>query len=278
MDDIGVPGAADASLTDAAGIAHRRAEGPARIVSLVPSLTELLFALDLGDRMVGRTAYCVQPKGRVRAVPSIGGTKTVHLDRLRRLEPTHIIVNIDETPQALAETLADLGYVVIVTHPVTVDDNLALYRLCGGIFRREAAAERLCGEFEAARAVLRARAGGMPPRTALYLIWKNPWMTVSRATYIAHMLGEAGFVTWPAEAETRYPAITLNEDTLCEISTVLFATEPFPFQHRHLAAFGQAFPQHRDKARLIDGQMVSWYGSRAIQAFAYLDGFVAGEG
>lgn len=267
----------DAPLVDAGGTCHRPAAGTVRIVSLVPSLTELLFALDLGDRLVGRTAYCVHPRPEVRAVASVGGTKSVHLDRLQRLAPTHAIVNVDETPRALAEALAALGVSVVVTHPITVDDNLALFRLLGGIFGRRAAAERLCGELAAARAALRAGLGDCPPRPVLYLIWNNPWMTVSRATYIAHVLAEARLVTVPAAAAVRYPVVTLDDDSLAAAERVLFASEPFPFRERHLAAFRRAFPAHGHKARLIDGQMISWYGSRAIAAMDYLRRFVTAE-
>lgn len=279
MDGEAEPGAvavAEGGI-DAAGVHHPPAAGPARIVSLVPSLTELLFALDLGDHVVGRTAYCVRPEGRVRRVTSVGGTKTVHLDRIQRLEPTHVIVNVDETPRALAETLAEQGCRVIVTHPITVDDNLALYRLLGGIFGRAARAERLCEAFAAARARLRARVAGRPPLPVLYLIWNKPWMTVSRQTYIAHCLAEAGLETVPAKAAARYPALTLDEAILADVARVLFASEPFPFREGHLAAFARTFPAHRDKARLIDGQMVSWYGARAIEAFDYLERFVSAE-
>jgi ABC-type Fe3+-hydroxamate transport system substrate-binding protein len=263
---------------DAAGVCHPPAAGPARIVSLVPSLTELLFALDLGDQVVGRTAYCVRPEDRVRRVTSVGGTKTVHLERIQRLEPTHVIVNVDETPRALAETLAEQGYRVIVTHPITVDDNLALYRLLGGIFGCPARAERLCEAFTAARTRLRACIAGRPPLPVLYLIWSKPWMTVSRQTYIAHFLAEAGMATVPAAAAARYPTVTLDEALLADVARVLFASEPFPFRERHLAAFARTYPAHRDKARLIDGQMVSWYGPRAIEAFGYLERFVSLEG
>lgn len=264
-----------AGWLDAAGICHPAAAAPARIVSLVPSLTELLFDLDLGDQVVGRTAYCVRPEGRVRRVRSVGGTKTVHLERIAGLAPTHVIVNVDETPRAVAEALADRGIRVIVTHPVTVDDNLALYRLLGGIFGRTGRAEALGRAFTAARARLRARVGERPPRPVLYLIWNTPAMTVSRETYISSCLAEAGLATEPAVADARYPEVVLDDALLDRLGLVLFASEPFPFRDRHLAAFASAFPAHRDKARLIDGQMVSWYGSRAIAAFGYLERLVA---
>lgn len=262
-------------LTDAAGVVHAPAGADARIVSLVPSITELLFDLGLGDAVVGRTAYCRHPAGRVRAARSVGGTKSVNMDKLMALRPTHALVNIDENPRALAEDLAARGLTVVVTHPVEVRDNLALYRLLGGIFGRMAEAEALCRRFEAAwRAVVAER----PVRRVLYLIWKEPWMTVSRDTYISRMLDVIGWRTCPESATDRYPVVALEPATLDAVDLVLFSSEPFPFKERHLAAFREAFPTHAPKALAVDGEMISWYGSRAIAGLAYLHGLEQASG
>jgi ABC-type Fe3+-hydroxamate transport system substrate-binding protein len=133
-----------APILDAAGVVHRPAGAGFRIVSLVPSITELLFDLGLGEAVVGRTAFCVHPRNRVKAVKSVGGTKKVNFSKLQRLSPTHVIVNVDETPRELAEDMARLGYEVVVTHPIDVRDNLGLYRLIGRLFARERQAEALC--------------------------------------------------------------------------------------------------------------------------------------
>ncbi|MEZ5841787.1 MAG: helical backbone metal receptor [Hyphomicrobiales bacterium] len=257
-------------LRDAAGRRHRPATAPVRIVSLVPSLTELLFDLDLGECVVGRTSYCVHPRERVRRVARVGGTKTIDLTRIVALAPTHVVVNIDETPRDVAETLTARGCNVIVTHPVDIDDNLALYRLFGGLFGREAAAIRLERRFVAARDALIAAATPLPWRRVLYLIWKTPWMTVGSATYISRMMQAAHWRTMPDLAEPRYPTIALTADLLDTVDLVLFASEPFPFKPRHIADFCQAFPEHAAKAMAIDGQMISWYGSRAIAGLDYL--------
>jgi len=258
------------ALRDAAGCCHAPARGPVRIVSLVPSLTELLFDLDLGDAVVGRTAYCVHPRGPLKAVRSVGGTKTIDIARLDALGPTHVVVNIDETPRDLASALAARGYSLIVTHPTQLDDNLALFRLFGGIFGREAAAERLAARFTAARDTLAAAAALFPPRRVLYLIWKGPWMTAGRDTYISRVLAAIRWHTHPGVAEPRYPVIDLTPELLGDVDLVLFASEPFPFKARHIEAFATAFPEHAAKALAVDGQMISWYGSRAISALDYL--------
>ncbi len=138
------PASPAAPLTDAAGVDHEPAGGDVRIVSLVPSITELLFDLDLGGSVVGRTAFCVHPEGHVERARTVGGTKTVKLDRVRDLDPTHVIVNIDETPKDVADEIAATGCAVVVTHPMEPRDNIALYRLMGGLFGRRRQAEALC--------------------------------------------------------------------------------------------------------------------------------------
>ena len=129
--------------TDWAGRAHPRAGPEPRIVSLVPSITELLFDLGLGPFVAGRTTFCVHPRPGVDTVPRVGGTKTVRLDRLRDLAPTHVIVNVDENRKEDVEAIESFAPHVIVTHPLEPADNPGLYRLLGSIFGREEAAERL---------------------------------------------------------------------------------------------------------------------------------------
>lgn len=258
-------------LTDALGRLHTPAQTPARIVSLTPSITELLFALGLAECIVGRTHYCIHPQPAVAALPSVGGTKKVNYARLRALQPTHVIVNIDENPRELAERLAGDGLEVIVTHPLVPEDNLALYRLLGGIFHREAEAERLAAAFSQELAELRREA--WPRRRVLYLIWREPWMGVSRETYIAGMLALVGWETLPAVTEARYPLLELDRALLDAADWVLFSSEPYSFQAADLEAFARDCACPLEKLRLIDGEMTSWYGSRAIAGLAYLRRF-----
>ncbi len=260
------------TLVDAAGTEHPAAGEDARIVSLVPSLTELLFELGLGGRVVGRTAYCTRPEGAVRKVRSVGGTKMVHMDRLAALDATHAVVNIDETPREIAEAIAAAGLRVVVTHPLTVADNVGLYRLLGGLFGRAEAAERLVQRL---RAALRA-VPELPPQRVLYLIWKDPWMTVSRDTYVSDMLATLGWRTVGGDAAARYPEVEIGQSLLAGTDLVLFPDEPFPFAESHLDAFAADYGCARDRLSRIDGAMVSWYGSRAIPALGYLADFRRG--
>ena len=264
------------SLTDALGFCHAPAETPARIVSLTPSITELLFALGLAGQIVGRTHYCIHPQPAVAALPSVGGTKKVNYARLMALQPTHVILNIDENPRELAERLTRDGLKVIVTHPEAPEDNLALYRLLGGIFHREAEAEQLAADFTQALAALRQES--WPRRQVLYLIWRKPWMGVSRDTYIARMLERVGWETLPAVAEARYPELELDQALLDAADLVLFSSEPYRFAAADLADFARDYTCPLEKLRLIDGEMTSWYGNRAIEGLAYLGQFARNNG
>jgi ABC-type Fe3+-hydroxamate transport system substrate-binding protein len=256
-------------LVDAAGTRHAPASRDPRIVSLVPSITELLCDLGLAGSLVGRTGFCIHPREAVRAIPKVGGTKDVNLARLRALSPTHVILNVDENRQEDARALAEFVPTLVVTHPLVPLDNLALYRLIGGIFGREREAEDLCERFQAEYAALQAAAAGLSPERVLYLVWRNPWMTVSPDTYVSRMLALVKWETVPEETGDRYPQIALDDAELGAASVVLLSSEPYPFREPHLGEVRARLPRAR-RVALIDGEMTSWYGSRAIAALGYL--------
>ncbi len=262
---------------DARGTVHTRVDDRSalRIVSLVPSLTELLIDLGLADVLVGRTGFCIHPVGVVERIPKIGGTKAVNVEKIRKLAPTHLVVNIDENERPDVEALAAFVPHVIVTHPLVPRDNLALYRLFGHVFACEREAEDLCERFDAAwDALVDARERSRcAPRRVLYLIWKDPWMTIARDTYIAAMLA---LVDWrqieaddardtSVKSSPRYPAIDL-ERAASRVDTILLSTEPYRFDASHVASLQGLGPQ----VRLVDGERLSWYGSRAIAGLDYL--------
>src|SRR3954462_13187419 len=165
-----------ACAVDAAGVAHEKMGAGARIVSLVPSITELLFALGLERQIVGRTGFCVHPRDEVRNVPKVGGTKAVKIDAVRALRPTHLIVNIDENERDTVEQLRAFVPHVVVTHPLTPHDNFSLYALLGAIFDREHEAQRLADALQAR--LHDAATHAFAAQNVLYLIWREPWMTV----------------------------------------------------------------------------------------------------
>jgi len=239
-----------------------------RIVSLVPSLTELVCALGLADRLVGRTGFCVHPREIVRNIPKVGGTKTVRLEAVRALAPTHVVLNVDENRKETADALAGFVPNLVVTHPLGPLDNLALYRRFGEVFDRVREAQALCAKFQEAYDAVRADSPA--PRNVLYLIWKDPWMTVSRDTYISRTLDLFGLRTVPAVSSERYPKLADLHATGADL--VLLSSEPYRFRERHRAEVASLTGR---PTLLVDGEMTSWYGPRAIAGLAYLREFTA---
>ncbi len=268
------------NLTDAIGTTHHVAS-EARIVSLVPSITELLCTLGLAPQLVGRTGFCIHPAEVVAGIAKVGGTKDVNIDKIRKLAPTHLIVNIDENEKPTVDLLAQFIPHIVVTHPSTPRDNLALARLMGAIFNASAAAEAWCAQFEqayaalqaaqAARAAARAEAGrtaaAAASRTVLYCIWQDPWMSVGQGTYIANMLAEIGWQLPTFDSQARYPVFTWSDALVAQIDMVLLSSEPYRFTQQHVDALEK---QIGKPVQLVDGEMMSWYGSRAVAGVNYL--------
>ena len=239
-----------------------------RIVSLVPSLTELVCELGLAGNLVGRTGFCIHPEAVVRGIPKVGGTKSVNLEKIRALEPTHVILNKDENLKETAQALAAFVPNLVVTHPLAPEDNLPLFRQFGATFAKEREAEALCTRFESALRAARNRR--YPERKVLYLIWQDPWMTVSRDTYISRTLGLFGMRTLPESSEERYPELQRLDPG--GIDFVLLSSEPYRFDEKHLVEVEALTGR---PALLVDGEMTSWYGPRAIAGLAYLADFAS---
>lgn len=249
---------------------------PPRIASLVPSVTELLFDLGLGPWIVARTGFCVHPREAVAAVPKVGGTKDVKLEALRALAPTHVVVNVDENEWPTVQALHEFVPEVIVTHPCAPEDNLALYgqmaQAFGALPGVHERAQALAARLREGLAALEG-AGPWPLRRVLYCIWREPWMTVARDTYISRLLACVNWQTWPevtggARGAARYPVFDWDEARRAGVDTVLLSSEPYRFGGRHREEVAQALPGAR--VLLVDGEMLSWYGSRAVAGLAYL--------
>jgi ABC-type Fe3+-hydroxamate transport system substrate-binding protein len=249
-----------------------------RIASLVPSLTELVCALGLGERLVARTGFCIHPKEQVTGVAKVGGTKDVHLDRLRHLAPTHVLVNVDENRLETIDAIAawgDAAPEIVVTHPLAPADNLALVEQMAATF---AAEPGVAGRAAALGAELAAELAattpaGRPERRVLYLIWHGPWMTVARDTYLSQMLARVGWQTLPEATggyagAARYPAVDGSEPWLADVEDVLLSSEPFVFRAQHVDAARAMCP--RARIRRVDGELLGWYGSRAVAGLRYL--------
>ena len=249
------------SRVDWAGTLHDVAVDAPRIACLVPSITELLFALGLGDTVVARTGFCVHPRDRIRPVRKIGGTKDPDLRRMEALRPSHLIVNVDENRKEVVDAARRFVPHVIVTHPLCPEDNVRLYALIGGIFGRVDAARNLAGELEQALEETRHEVAMLPRERVLYLIWRKPWMTVARDTYVSATLRHVGFDTLPQESPVRYPVVADADAAWLKADRILLSTEPYAFRQRDADAIAQA----RGKpVELVDGEWTSWYGARAI--------------
>ena len=233
----------------------------------MPSITELVCELGLTDQLVGRTGFCIHPKDALKKVPKVGGTKSVNLKKIRALAPTHVIVNVDENRKETADALAEFVPNLVVTHPLAPLDNLALYRQIGNAFDVQDKAEALCAKFENEYGKIKDHS--FRPQKVLYLIWKDPWMTVSRDTYVSRMLELFGMKTLPETAQSRYPEL---QDLDVGAQTILLSTEPYRFGEKHRKELEQ---QTRLPVHLIDGEMTSWYGPRAIAGLRYLARFSA---
>jgi hypothetical protein len=184
---------------------------------------------------------------------------------VRELRPTHAIVNVDENLRETAEQLAEFVPHVIVTHPRAPEDNLALYRELGARFGRRPEAERLCAEFS--RALSELQIVEHVPLDVLYLIWRDPWMSVAPDTYIARTLALINWRSHPLQASDRYPEVELAAYA-GRVDRVLLSSEPFHFKQHHIAEVQALVPGA--EVSLIDGEMTSWYGSRAIEGVRYL--------
>ena len=242
-------------------------DGATRIVCLVPSITELLCDLGLADMLVGRTGFCVHPRDIVEKIPKVGGTKDVNIEKIRSLAATHLIVNIDENEKPCVEKLAQFIPHVIVTHPQTLEDNRALFALLGGIFNATQRAQQLTQQFDDALTALQhSLPQPLIPQRVLYCIWKDPWMAVSEQTYIANVLAHIG---WQVQlvGDVRYPVFHWSDQMVNDLDLILLSSEPYRFIEQHVDALEQ---QCGKPVLLLDGEMISWYGSRAILGINYL--------
>ncbi len=275
-------------------VAFKPLNTPLRIVSLVPSVTELLIDLGFADFLVARTGFCIHPAQVVQKIAKVGGTKDVNLNKIRALAPTHVVVNVDENDQPTVDALRSFVPNVVVTHPCAPADNIGLIDqlllallpalsqlpIATNLIAAHAIstlATALKDQVNARLYSLQAAQTTRAPQRVLYLIWRDPWMTVARDTYISRMLDQIAWQTWPdvcggdglsTPGATRYPRLQCDEAWLGQIDRVLLSSEPYSFGAQHVREV-QAWMPHA-KVQLVDGEMLSWYGSRAVRGLDYL--------
>ncbi len=257
------------TFTDARDQKVSLPQPPQRIVSLVPSTTESLFALGAGPRVVGVTRFCVHPADQLAGLVRVGGTKQVELDRIEALQPDLVLGNAEENTREIFDAVG-ARWPLFVAFPRTVDQALDDLLDLGRMLDLEDRAE-------AAVAGIRAARVAPPPvrRRAVYLIWRDPWMAVSPDTFIAALLAEAGIDIIPL-GDQRYPTVTPGQLAALDPDLVLLSSEPFPFKQRHADELAELSGLPPDRLRLVDGELCSWHGTRLRAAFPYLAELVGG--
>ncbi len=251
---------------------HSPARSAKRIVSLVPSVTESLFCLGLGERVVGITDWCVHPSDRVSGLPRVGGTKNPSVRQILELEPDLVIANREENRKRTVVALRAAGIDVWVTFPQTVQAGVALLRELADLGATAEAVESVVRPVEEAVRVAEERrpARGLP---VFCPIWKNPWMAVGGDTYASSLLELCGGANVFADcADRRYPIVELEQIVAAEPEVILLPSEPYDFAQREaLELAALTVPAaHNDRIHLIDGTLVSWYGPRIEPAIATL--------
>lgn len=230
------------------------------IISLVPSLTELLFDLGLEKQIIGRTKFCIHPSPQIKQIQVVGGTKNVHIEKIRQLNPDIVIANKEENTREDIESIRAFTHVYLSDISDISDLVQCIQDLTDSI--PEATGTAILTSLSNLNF-----SGLFPSLRVAYLIWYNPLMTIGLDTFIHYMLTKAGLINVFGE-RTRYPETSWDELQKLNPDLVLLSSEPFPFTSRHQEIFQEHLPGK--KVLLADGEMFSWYGSRILSAPAYL--------
>jgi ABC-type Fe3+-hydroxamate transport system substrate-binding protein len=244
-----------------------------RIVSLIPSITEILFAIGAGDRVVGCTIYCTEPAAGVATKTRVGGEKNPKLELIRELGADLVIANVEENVREHVETLRAWGIPVHVTYPRTVAEGIRLVGELGELLEAGPRARDLETALRARYDEVRAAAAGRRPRRVFCPIWRRPYMTINRDTYVHDMLAVAGGENVFASAAKRYPEVTLDDVAAAAPEVILLPDEPYRFRAVHREDFAGCpdAPAVRDgRLPLVDGKLLSWYGPRIAEALRIL--------
>ncbi len=255
-------------MKDDAGRTVEFTDPPRRVISFVPSITESLFDLGLGERVVGVTRFCTRPADKVAALPRVGGQKDPDFNSVERLEPDLVIVNREENkPEHILEF--SRRYRTWVTYPRSLADAAALLDQLGRVFEVEERTAAYSQSIASAAARRRCTHGDSQWRT-VYLIWRNPWMTINADTFIHDILHVHGmenlFGSWP----DRYPVVTMDDMAAASPDLILLPDEPYRFRQEHLKEFAGLQEDRRVDVLLVDGSYFCWYGTRTARASRYI--------
>ena len=231
---------------------------PKRIVSIVPSQTELLWDLGIRDELVGITKFCIHPKIMHQTITHIGGTKNLNIEKIKSLKPDLIIGNKEENEQSQIEELQK-HFPVWMSDIFTLDDSLQMIQSLGTLLHRETKALEITTQIATSFKVL-----PQLNKRALYFIWNKPYMLAGRNTFIGDVLQRLGLENAIIETDSRYPAITIEEIKKLNPAVILLSSEPFPFNQTHINNLKKHLPN--STILIVDGEAFSWYGSRLIHS------------
>lgn len=252
---------------DQIGNQHTFDSVPKRIISLVPSQTELLVDLGLEESIVGITKFCVHPYYIKKTKTIVGGTKTIKLDKIKALQPDIIICNKEENTKEIVEELQHICP-VWVTDIYTIEDNNKMISDFGAIFNKRTDATKWIDKINFSYSDFQQFIQNKPIKKAAYFIWANPYMVAGNTTFINELLKLNRFTNIYESKEGRYPEIELKKMRLeGDPDFVFLSSEPFPFKDEHAFEIGRF--THHAKTVFVDGEMFSWYGSRLVKAFEY---------
>jgi iron complex transport system substrate-binding protein len=254
------------TLTDQLGTLHQFENTPKRIVSLVPSQTELLYDLGLEDSIVGITKFCVHPVHFKSIKKIVGGTKQVKIDKIKELQPDIIIANKEENTKEMVDELSRICP-VWVTNIITIEDNLQMISDFGQLFNKRTEAQKWLDKLNFAYQDFQLFIKDQPIKKAAYFIWANPYMVAGKETFINELLKLNHFQNI-YEEKGRYPEIELKKIRMeGDPDLVFLSSEPFPFKDEHAFEIGRF--THHAKTIFVDGEYFSWHGSRLVKAFEY---------
>jgi len=257
-------------LTDQMGRTVDVPASPQRIISLVPSQTELLYDLGLGERVVGITKFCVHPETWFKTKHRVGGTKKVDLDKVRALKPDLIIGNKEENERKDIQAL-EKDFPVWMSDVRDLPGALDMIQRIGELTGTNAKSVGLVQRMEEAFGSVVPLD---PPLTVAYLIWREPFMVAGHGTFVNDMLKRCGLQNVFDEGDARYPEITPQELAESDPDLILLSSEPYPFKEKHIQELNMICPG--TPVHLVDGELFSWYGSRLLKAPAYFSGLLGG--
>ena len=270
--------AAEINITDDLGFRLRLEAPPRRIVSLVPSWTETLFSLGLGNEVVGITKYCVEPADAVASVPKIGGTKNPDLRAIEKLEPDFVIANAEENRREDVEKLREKGVPVFTTYPKTIPGAVESILKLGKALGKEGDADVMAREIVRNVSAIEAGVGvwAKLPFRVFCPIWKNPWMAFNADTYAHDVLRMLGFNNIYASAGERYPMTTLEEAIDRKPDIVLLPDEPYEFKERDIEDLKKSLPSAlARRVMIVSGRDLHWYGAHMVNGLTTLAGRLA---